>query len=1113
MSNKKGVILHRALLVGFLGALFLTTIGFCQDVGAIDKLSLKLVYTGTKQKDKNTSGTWKYGTAQSITVTDRHIIVFTRPNGGVKYSNSRAKGEDHNEMYVIDRLTLRDVSKTYSPTWDSGNTGATGYLMAGHANAATWDSKNNRIIVGDANEFVAIDLKTSPFKNKGRMSGVLSTAGVAYNADSNKFYERQGSSLYLAASDLKSRTSVAKLSGSHPNQDIGYHNGYIYGVNWISASNSSTGSEYTDVYQYNAQGTKINQFRIGNGEFEGIDFAGGEAYVLKSTCTGTCKQFYVYQVNHDAVWKKLMRIYTITYNANGGSGAPTKQNATINYATTISSTVPTRAGYTFQGWAETADATTVKVKAGGKYTGKKDVTLYAIWKEKTYKITFNVNGGTNAPAAQTQNVTKTIKITSSVPTRSGYKFLGWAKSKTATTANYQPGDTYSGAASITLYAVWQLVEFRVSYNANGGTGAPAGETANAATKYTISSTKPTRTGYDFVGWAQSASATSASYMSGKAYQFTKATTLYAVWSEKNYTITYNANGGTGAPAVQTNKYSVGTKISSTKPTRAYYTFKGWSTNKNATTAQYTGNDTYTGGVSITLYAIWEENTRTITYDANGGTGAPAAQSAKVNTAITISSTEPVWDNHIFLGWATDADATAASYQAGDSYTSKASATLYALWREELVPIVAYMISYNANGGAGAPENQTVEAGQQLTISSTRPTRDNYNFLGWSLSNTATKADYAPEKSYTIKSDLTLYAVWSVNTFTVSYDANGGEAAPAEQTSSVLERITITNDEPLRDGYIFKGWAKTANATNAAYHGGDQYDGNADVTLYAVWEEHTYTVAYSANGGTGAPSAETIRYGVMTVISSVEPTRNGYTFIGWGSTSDSESPIYFAGDSYTFNQDVTIYAIWASNTYTVTFDPNGGEAEPVAQVGKVDNVIVITTETPIRDGYNFIGWSTDSNAIEPSVLSGDEFTSDSDVVLYAVWAKDGYLVSFNAMGSEDNIEAQASRNGESVVIPEEEPTREGFTFLGWASLEDADVEYHPGDTYDEGVSKELFAVWANNRDIVEDHRYDHDDDDTNNPKTADSVMGISGGIAGFIAILTLGGASLKIFKRR
>lgn len=146
--------------------------------------------------------------------------------------------------------------------------------------------------------------------------------------------------------------------------------------------------------------------------------------------------------------------YTITYNANGGSGAPAKQTKTHGTALTLSSTKPTRSGYTFAGWA-TSSSGSVAYAAGASYTANADATLYAVWSAGSYTVTYNANGGTGAPAAQTKTYGKALTLSSTVPTRTNYTFKGWGTSASATTVSYAPGSSYAKNANITLYAIWQ----------------------------------------------------------------------------------------------------------------------------------------------------------------------------------------------------------------------------------------------------------------------------------------------------------------------------------------------------------------------------------------------------------------------------------------------------------------------------------------------------------------------------------------------------------------------------------------------------------------------------------------------------------------------------------
>lgn len=148
---------------------------------------------------------------------------------------------------------------------------------------------------------------------------------------------------------------------------------------------------------------------------------------------------------------------------------------------------------------------------------------------------------------------------------------------------------------------------------------------------------------------------------------------------------------------------------------------------------------------------------------------------------------------------------------------------------------SYVITYNANGGSGAPGNQTKWKDQALTLSSTKPTRTGYSFLGWSTSSSATSATYSAGGSYTANSTATLYAVWKANTYTVKYDANGGTGAPGNQTKTYGVALTLSSTKPTRTNYNFKGWGTSASATTVSYASGGSYTANAGITLYAVWE--------------------------------------------------------------------------------------------------------------------------------------------------------------------------------------------------------------------------------------------------------------------------------------
>lgn len=197
----------------------------------------------------------------------------------------------------------------------------------------------------------------------------------------------------------------------------------------------------------------------------------------------------------------------------------------------------------------------------------------------------------------------------------------------------------------------------------------------------------------------------------------------------------------------------------------------------------------------------------------------------------------------------------ASRGVGTSYNNR-TYTVHAWWDSSgfshgtdyatttvTVPAVArptYTVSYNANGGSGAPSNQTKQHDITLTLSSVKPTRDGYEFAGWGTSATDTGVKYSAGGQYTGNANITLYAIWTnVAKMTLVYNANGGTGAPSSQTHLINTVSKISGVKPTRDKYVFLGWSTSSTATKATYIADGQYTNNsftdgATVTLYAVW---------------------------------------------------------------------------------------------------------------------------------------------------------------------------------------------------------------------------------------------------------------------------------------
>lgn len=146
--------------------------------------------------------------------------------------------------------------------------------------------------------------------------------------------------------------------------------------------------------------------------------------------------------------------YTVSFDANGGTGAPSSLNKPIGVSISLPNTIPIRNGYTFQGWGTSRTATVVAYTAGGTYSANASATLYAIWKANTYTIRFDANGGSGAPIQQTKTHGVNLTLSSTIPVRQDYRFDGWGVSKESTTVVYRPGDQLTDNTDMTLYAIW-----------------------------------------------------------------------------------------------------------------------------------------------------------------------------------------------------------------------------------------------------------------------------------------------------------------------------------------------------------------------------------------------------------------------------------------------------------------------------------------------------------------------------------------------------------------------------------------------------------------------------------------------------------------------------------
>ena len=220
---------------------------------------------------------------------------------------------------------------------------------------------------------------------------------------------------------------------------------------------------------------------------------------------------------------------------------------------------------------------------------------------------------------------------------------------------------------------------------------------------------------------------------------------------------------------------------------------------------------------------------------------------------------------------------------------------------------------------------------------------------------------------------------SDETLTSSYNSSGGYY----QAYYTLPSASAT-------GYTFDGWSEsndnTADAPAGTYQLFTASGTSAYKNLYACWTAQTYTISYNANGGSGAPGPQTKTHGVTLTLSSTKPTRDGYEFLGWATSSTATSATYSAGGSYTTNAAATLYAVWKVLSYDITFfnSKDGiNLQEPVVESLEYGSQVDLTsTRNFIRPGYKFLGWGEAEDST--NILSEYTVTASNLQSLYSLW---------------------------------------------------------------------------------------------------------------------------------
>ena len=627
-----------------------------------------------------------------------------------------------------------------------------------------------------------------------------------------------------------------------------------------------------------------------------------------------------------------------------GTGYTASGNAVVSYGDSYTLTINLLAGYTNTVPVVTNNGAAVSgTRDGSEYTYViENVTATPAFRvtgvsaNSIYTVSFYDQCSLYAAQMVEQGLTASEPT---VPTRSGYTFDGWQKDG----SDYDFDNT-EVTANLTLSSVWTAQDATVSFDAQGGT---AVESVTQANGTAIILPTTTYAGYDLLGWAASeANAISgiAAYAPGASYTLNGSTTLYAVWQLQ--TITVSLPIGTGYTAIGSVSVSYG----------ADYTFEVLvSTGYDATNLVVKNDGTELTANSGTTYEYTIENvtaapTISISVTENEAFAVTFTSESEtyttqyVESGLTASAPiVPTREGYTFGGWYSGSEA----YSFGTPVT--AALTLTAKWE-----IISYAVTEPAEvnfsfGGGSTP----VEYGGSYTFTVTPAT--GYNGASLVVAANGVRLSAAESGgvySYTIQ-NVTAAQIITVSglakyVYTVTFEMNDGTDA-VYLTRSVEHGETVEQPEnPSRSGFSFTGW----NNGGTAYAFGTAV--TANLTLTAQWETvATYTVTYNANGGSGAPNAQTKNAGVALMLSDLRPSKAGAYFVGWATTDNATSSEYQPGGSYTDDADVTLYAVWSDIKITVTL-PSSGDGYTVAPNGGTSDIGYdgsCTFTVTIVSGYN------------------------------------------------------------------------------------------------------------------------------------------------------------------
>ena len=615
----------------------------------------------------------------------------------------------------------------------------------------------------------------------------------------------------------------------------------------------------------------------------------------------------------------------------------------------------------------------------------------------TYNITYNQNTAdtvNNMPSAGQKPHGTSYTIPSTVPTRKGYTFAGWYTNSNGTGTSYQAGGSYTTDADTTFYAKWTAKQTTLTVNPNGGTWDGSSSTQTFTQNYNSTKTinNPTRTPNGHTVRFNTNGGTSTDSLQQVQ------TTVFTGWSKtgggslSSTTYTFGDSNGT-----LTAQYE-GQAIILPNATKTGATLKGWYTAQTGGTPVGGAGTSWTPSSDTTLFAQWNEVDYTLTVNPNGGTwkGSTATQNVTGNYTSTTTVPNPTAPNGYVVTLNNDGTTS--------TVTQTKTFTAWTLSGKGRIDGTTYTFG-DGNGTITAqytPNSVTLLA----------PTKTGYTFDGWYTASTGGNKVTSP---YTPTNNVTLYARWTANKYTITFDGNGVAVTPS--TKQVTYGQTYgTLPAPTKQGYTFNGWYNGGNKVQST----DIVDITGNTTLTAQWLGAEYTVYFNPDGGNVSPTSKKVnnegQYGALPT-----PTKTGYTFAGWykdGTKIESTTKVETT-------TDITLKAKWTAIKSTLTVNPNGGiwDGSSSSQAFTQDYNTTKTINNPSKniDGYRV---TFDGNGGTAQTVAITQTTTFTGWTLSGKGNFEGTTYTFG----DGSGTLTANYLGDNIVLPN--ATKAGATLKGW-----------------------------------------------------------------------------------